>query len=79
MLARNLGMKVIAEGIETKEQLAQLRALSCEFGQGYLFSKPLDAELVTALMQNDQQVSLPYSIELHQKDNSKYLDSSLVM
>jgi len=31
------------------------------------------------LMQNDQQDSLPYSIELHQKDNSKYLDSSLVM
>ncbi len=79
MLARNLGMKVIAEGIETKEQLAQLRALSCEFGQGYLFSKPLDAELVAALMQKDQPDSLPCSIELHQKVNSKYLDSSLVM
>ncbi len=51
MLARNLGMKVIAEGIETKEQLAQLRALSCELGQGYLFSKPMDAESVDALMQ----------------------------
>jgi len=79
MLARNLGMKVIAEGIETKEQLAQLRALSCELGQGYLFSKPMDAESVDALMRKDQQDSLPYSIELHQKDNNKYLDSSLVM
>jgi diguanylate cyclase (GGDEF)-like protein len=42
-LARNLGMDVVAEGIETGEQLAQLKALKCEYGQGYLFAKPLDA------------------------------------
>jgi diguanylate cyclase (GGDEF)-like protein len=47
-LANNLGMEVVAEGIETEEQLSQLRALRCEYGQGYLFSKPVDAE--TALM-----------------------------
>jgi diguanylate cyclase (GGDEF)-like protein/PAS domain S-box-containing protein len=40
MLARNLGMDVVAEGVETKEQLALLRKLGCENGQGYFFSKP---------------------------------------
>jgi diguanylate cyclase (GGDEF)-like protein/PAS domain S-box-containing protein len=45
MLARNLGMDVVAEGVETEEQLAQLRSLGCECGQGYLFSKPTSAEL----------------------------------
>jgi diguanylate cyclase (GGDEF)-like protein/PAS domain S-box-containing protein len=43
-LAQNLKMKVIAEGIETAEQLAQLQQLNCEYGQGYFFSKPLEAE-----------------------------------
>lgn len=43
-IARTLGMNLIAEGIETSEQLAQLKLLGCQFGQGYLFSKPLSAE-----------------------------------
>ena len=42
-LAQNLKMRVIAEGIETAEQLVQLKNLNCEYGQGYLFAKPLDA------------------------------------
>jgi EAL domain-containing protein (putative c-di-GMP-specific phosphodiesterase class I) len=42
-LAQNLGMNVIAEGVETKEQLAALRKLGCENGQGYFFSKPVNA------------------------------------
>lgn len=44
MLAQNLGKQVIAEGVETREQLDQLRDLHCATGQGYFFSKPLDAE-----------------------------------
>ncbi len=40
-LAWNLGMEVIAEGIETTKQLAQLKMLKCEYGQGFLFSKPM--------------------------------------
>lgn len=43
-LAHHLGLEVIAEGIETSQQLAELRKLGCECGQGYLFSKPLDRE-----------------------------------
>jgi EAL domain-containing protein (putative c-di-GMP-specific phosphodiesterase class I) len=41
-LAQNLKMQVVAEGIETAEQLAQLNSLNCDFGQGYFFSKPLE-------------------------------------
>ena len=43
-LARDLGIDAIAEGVETAEQLAQLRELGCKYEQGYLFSKPLDSE-----------------------------------
>jgi diguanylate cyclase (GGDEF)-like protein/PAS domain S-box-containing protein len=53
MLARNLGMDVVAEGVETEEQLAQLRSLGCECGQGYLFSKPTSAELATIAISKD--------------------------
>ena len=49
-LAHNLGINVVAEGIETKQQLTQLRALSCEFGQGYFFAPPLDQEAATDLL-----------------------------
>jgi len=50
MLAHSLGMDVVAEGVETAQHLAQLRALGCEFGQGYFFSKPVDCEAATALL-----------------------------
>jgi len=43
-LAHNLKMDVIAEGVETAEQLSQLRDLGCEYGQGYYFSQPVSAE-----------------------------------
>jgi EAL domain-containing protein (putative c-di-GMP-specific phosphodiesterase class I) len=42
-LARVLGMDVVAEGIETRDQYRLLRQMGCRFGQGYLFAKPMDA------------------------------------
>jgi diguanylate cyclase (GGDEF)-like protein/PAS domain S-box-containing protein len=45
-LAHNLGMDVIAEGVETAEQLAELRALKCESAQGFYFSEPVSAEKI---------------------------------
>jgi diguanylate cyclase (GGDEF)-like protein len=42
-MGRALGLKVIAEGVETAEQLAVLRALGCDVGQGYLFAHPMPA------------------------------------
>jgi diguanylate cyclase (GGDEF)-like protein/PAS domain S-box-containing protein len=41
-LARNLGMDVVAEGVETAEQLSEIEALGCEFVQGFYFSRPVD-------------------------------------
>jgi diguanylate cyclase (GGDEF)-like protein len=49
-LANNLGMQVVAEGVETREQLNRLRSLHCEYGQGFLFSKPVDAEAATVMV-----------------------------
>jgi len=50
MLAHNLGMDAIAEGVETAEQLAQLKLHNCEYGQGYFFSRPLRSIDATALL-----------------------------
>ena len=49
-LAQNLGMDVVAEGVETREQLEILRALGCKYGQGYFFSKPLDTPSAEAFI-----------------------------
>jgi diguanylate cyclase (GGDEF)-like protein len=54
-LARNLGMEVIAEGIETEEQFQQLKMLGCEYGQGYLFSRPVANEGVEHLLAQDSR------------------------
>ena len=43
-LAHGLNLRVVAEGIETEDQLGQLAELNCDLGQGYLFSKPVGAE-----------------------------------
>ena len=43
-MAHKFGIKVIAEGIETKEQLALLTAWGCDYGQGYYFCKPTSAD-----------------------------------
>lgn len=51
LLAQNLGLGVIAEGVETKEQVESLRELKCEHGQGFFFSKPLDAESAGKLIE----------------------------
>ena len=49
-LAKTLNLDVVAEGIETVEQLQQLRILGCEYGQGYLFSRPLPKSAAESLL-----------------------------
>jgi diguanylate cyclase (GGDEF)-like protein/PAS domain S-box-containing protein len=49
-LAHSLGLRVIAEGIEEKFQLQRLRTLGCEYGQGYLFSRPLSVDATQTLL-----------------------------
>jgi EAL domain-containing protein (putative c-di-GMP-specific phosphodiesterase class I) len=49
-LAKNLKMRTFAEGIETASQLAVLKNLGCDYGQGYLMSKPLPADAMEKLL-----------------------------
>jgi hypothetical protein len=61
-LSHQLGLRVIAEGIENEEQLSLVRSLHCEYGQGYRFSRPIDGEkaqtlLTTGLLQRRQPPS----------------------
>lgn len=51
-LARNLGMQTIAEGVETRDQLEQLRLLKCEFAQGFFISKPVPPVAIEELLAN---------------------------
>lgn len=54
-LAHNLGMDVTAEGVETAQQLAQLRGMQCNHGQGYFFSKATDYQSAQALIAKNLQ------------------------
>jgi EAL domain-containing protein (putative c-di-GMP-specific phosphodiesterase class I) len=54
-LAHNLGLDVTAECVETATEFSQLKALGCEFGQGYFFSKPLDSKAAESLILSDPQ------------------------
>lgn len=52
-LAYQLGLDVVAEGVETIEQIQELKLLDCDRGQGYLFAKPLVADTVPSFVFND--------------------------
>jgi EAL domain-containing protein (putative c-di-GMP-specific phosphodiesterase class I) len=49
-LGKSLGIKIVAEGIETEHQAAYLRTLGCDFGQGFLFGAPIPGRDVLALL-----------------------------
>ncbi len=58
-MARHLGLSVVAEGIETQQQLAFLRKQGCPSAQGYLFSRPLPFELITPMLAIDFAFTIP--------------------
>ena len=68
-LSRRLGAAVIAEGIETKAQLASLRALHCTLGQGWLFAPAVTAAEATRMLDEgrswDVSVDASFSLPLH--------------
>jgi diguanylate cyclase (GGDEF)-like protein/PAS domain S-box-containing protein len=58
LLARNMGKDVVAEGVETEEQLERLRQLDCAYGQGFIFSRPQDAEATERLLREGLETGL---------------------
>lgn len=62
VLAHTFGMKVVAEGVETDEQLRLLRSLGCDRVQGYLFSRPLSAEAATSLLRTVEEDAVQQSV-----------------
>jgi diguanylate cyclase (GGDEF)-like protein/PAS domain S-box-containing protein len=78
-LAKTLGMSVIAEGVETLEQLDHLQKLECANGQGYLFAKPLNVEEAHALVKQlttwrafDAFREMPYHKDILNPTVNKY-------
>jgi EAL domain-containing protein (putative c-di-GMP-specific phosphodiesterase class I) len=58
-LAHALGMRVVAEGVETVEQLEQLRTMGCDTAQGYFFSMPLPADTIPSLLSSTLAYTAP--------------------
>ena len=58
-LAHALGLAVTAEGVETAGELAQLRSLGCEQGQGYYFARPMPAAALAALLADERGAGIP--------------------
>jgi EAL domain-containing protein (putative c-di-GMP-specific phosphodiesterase class I) len=56
LLAHNFGLKVVAEGVETQEQVTQISRLGCELAQGYLFSRPVDQSSASQLLADRARV-----------------------
>ncbi len=75
-LAKALGLKVVAEGIESVHQYHQLRILGCEYGQGYLFSKPLKVADIQRLLEDNtrwQNILPPTAGVIPQNPNISHL------
>lgn len=58
-LARRFDLTVVAEGVERSEELSILRRLQCDVAQGYLYSKPLDADAISTWMKHREALPLP--------------------
>lgn len=74
-MARNLNLNVVAEGVETREQLVFLQQYLCHEGQGYFFSKPLPAEEISKMMSDIERIIPEHGIP--QEDNERKWDEEM--
>lgn len=65
-MSKELGVKSLAEGVETEEQLRFLQSKGCDYIQGYYFSKPLEASYFTQLLLNYRNMPIYTNVELYQ-------------
>lgn len=68
-MAHGLNLKVVAEGVETKEQLDVLKTMGCDYAQGYLFGKPMPASDMTAMVKSFSHQSANESGTHHTNPN----------
>jgi EAL domain-containing protein (putative c-di-GMP-specific phosphodiesterase class I) len=68
-LSHNLGMDVVAEGVEEASQLSILKGLKCEYAQGYFFSKPVDSQKAAALIRQQAEHQNLLTFSLLEKGN----------
>lgn len=79
-LAHTLGMDIVAEGVETEEQLSDLLALKCKYGQGYLFSKPVDTEDAAVWVNKKSKDEMPFRNSIIiENENDINVDNRLLM
>jgi len=63
-MAHTLGHRLVAEGVETESQLAELRMLGCDYAQGYLFHRPLNSSAILEIIDCRQQVVIHGQLEV---------------
>jgi EAL domain-containing protein (putative c-di-GMP-specific phosphodiesterase class I) len=61
VMAHKLGLKVIAEGVETEKQLSIFESFGCDYAQGWLYSKAVTAENLEIILQKQADAALPVS------------------
>ncbi|MFI3253082.1 MAG: EAL domain-containing protein [Eubacteriales bacterium] len=71
-LARHMELTTVAEGIETQEQLAFLRSINCDCGQGYLFSKPMPKAEFDAFMRESNIAAMRYRVKRVDRTVAEY-------
>jgi EAL domain-containing protein (putative c-di-GMP-specific phosphodiesterase class I) len=78
-LAKALQLNVVAEGVETPDQFQRLRGLGCEYGQGYLFSRPLPSEGIEELLDDtDRWSGMLHGSPLVQHEDMATIDRSFL-
>ncbi|HKS28453.1 MAG TPA: EAL domain-containing protein [Pyrinomonadaceae bacterium] len=78
-LAKNLGMDVVAEGVETEKHLSILKEMRCQFAQGYLFSKAVDGESASRLLEDERAQAGVITYTKAEQEELGLLGSALVM